>query len=100
MNGKQINTEKISLKRVIKTIAAMLIIAIITYVIMAIITHFSLNYLTENYKFYQSIVSVFDTDTAIFKFFIGFVVLCVSTVVIAISIQKYSSIFSKKDTFG
>ncbi len=94
---KQERKEKISFNLVVKTITAMIIISIITYVVMAIITHFSLNYLSDNYKFHQSIVSVFDFKTAIFKFFGGFIILCTSTVVIAVSIKFYSSLFSKED---
>ena len=68
------NTDK-KFIAILKTILSISFIAIITYAIMAIITHFSLNFKLENYKFKESLISIIDIDTAIFKFFIGFMIL-------------------------
>lgn len=78
---------KITFIKVVSTLSIMLLITISAYVIMAIITHFSLNYLAENYRFSQSLISVFDTETAIFNFFFVFVIMCVTTVLTAISVK-------------
>ena len=68
------NTDK-KFITILKTIVSISIIAILTYALMAIITHFSLNFELENYKFKESLISIIDIDTAIFKFFIGFMIL-------------------------
>ena len=79
------NTENHYVK-VLKTLSIIAVIALITYAIMAIITHFSLNFESDNYKFNSSIISVFDTETAIFKFFIGFMILNISWLAVSVSI--------------
>ncbi|NPA45254.1 MAG: hypothetical protein GXO49_06960 [Chlorobi bacterium] len=81
---KNIDNKLISVFKTVFTISA---IALLTYVIMAIITHFSLNYETETYKFSQSLEYVFNTNSAIFKFFLGFVLLNVSWILLAIFIN-------------
>ncbi len=62
------NTEKI-----FKTILMILIITLLTYAVMAVITHFSLNYKLPDYKFSQSLISITDFNTDFFTFFIGFI---------------------------
>lgn len=76
-----------NLIRIFKTIFTILLLAISMYIIMAIITHFSLNYNNENYKFTQSLLSIFNSDTAIFKFFFAFVILNVSWILVAVMIN-------------
>jgi hypothetical protein len=65
----------INLKTVIRTMIIIALIAVLTYATMAVITHFSLNFKLETYKFRDSLLSIFDFETAIFKFFLGFMIL-------------------------
>lgn len=81
----------------VKTIVTIIIIAFVTYAIMAVINHFSLNFEFENYAFKNSLVSIFDTDTAIFKFFMYFMILNFVWISIALSIRLINrSIVNKK----
>ncbi len=89
------NTRK-NLVKILKTLAAIALIAIITYSIMAIITHFSLNFESENYKFNTSLKSIFDTETAIYKFFFGFMILNISWLFISVSIFFLKKLIIKK----
>lgn len=73
---------------ILRTILIIALIAIAAYSIMAVITHFSLNFELENYKFKDSILSIFNTETAIFKFFIGFMILNIVWLIIAVSIYS------------
>jgi len=83
------------MSKVVKTLLYILLIAIITYAVMAVITHFSLNFETETYKFKKSIDSIFDTSTAIFKFFSAFMLLNISWIIIAVSIYFIKKKFIK-----
>ena len=89
------NTEN-NLVKVLKTLIVITIIALITYAIMAVITHFSLNFETEKYKFYFSLKSIFDTETAIFKFFTGFMILNILWLLISVSIFFLKKLILKK----
>ena len=73
---------------IIRTMIIMALIAIATYAIMAVITHFSLNFEFENYKFKDSLLSIFNTETAIFKFFLGFMILNIIWLSIALLIHS------------
>ncbi len=84
---KNIKERKITFEKIFLTVIIMSFITVATYVIMAVITHFSLNYLTDNYNFLQSLISVFDISTAIFKFFSAFMIMFVATIFIAIFIK-------------
>ncbi len=88
------NKEK-SLSVVSKTLLYIFIIALITYAAMAVITHFSLNYKTEAYYFTQSLNSIFNTETAMFKFFIAFMVLNICWIIFAVLIQFIKKRFFK-----
>ena len=88
------NTRK-SLTKILKTLIVIAIIALITYSIMAVINHFSLNFETENYKFNKSLMSIFDYETAIFKFFIGFMILNISWLFISVSIFFFNKLLIK-----
>jgi|GEM_PF-2734306 hypothetical protein len=81
---------------ILKTVFIILIITFFTYSIMAVITHFSLNYKSENYLFIDSIKSVFDTTTAIFKFFAAFILLNIVWVTVAIFIRFIKNKFFDK----
>ncbi len=72
---------------IFKTVFIISFIVILTYVIMAVITHFSLNYKTETYSFSQSLLSIFNTKTAIFKFFTAFILLNIVWISFAILIK-------------
>jgi len=91
MSKDNINMNK-SILTILKTLLIILGIALLMYAIMAIITHFSLNYEMENYTFSQSLNYIFNTKTAIFKFFIAFMVLNIVWVSIAISINFFKKI--------
>jgi len=91
-DSKNIDNNLISIFKTVFVISA---IALLTYVIMAIITHFSLNYETETYKFSQSLAYVFNTNSAIFKFFIGFVMLNISWILLAIFINFLKKLIIK-----
>ncbi|MCF6365598.1 MAG: hypothetical protein L3J35_05285 [Bacteroidales bacterium] len=80
---------------VLKTLLSIFLIALITYAVMAIITHFSLNFETETYKFKKSIDSIFNTSTAIFKFFTVFMLVNISWIIIAVLIHYIKRIFIK-----
>jgi len=73
-------------KKIFKTLFMIFFIALLTYAIMAVITHFSLNYQLPNYKFTQSLISIFDFSTDIFKFFIGFILINIIWITLAILI--------------
>lgn len=88
------NKEK-RLPEVLKTLVYIFLIALITYAVMAVITHFSLNYKTETYHFTESLKSIFNTDTAMFKFFVGFMILNILWILFAVTIQ-----FLKKRFFN
>jgi len=62
-------------EKTFKTLFMILIITLLTYAVMAVITHFSLNYQLPDYKFSQSLLSIIDFDTDIFMFFIGFIII-------------------------
>lgn len=89
------NTEN-NLVKVLKTLIIITIIALITYAIMAVITHFSLNFETEEYIFFLSLKSIFDTETAIFKFFTGFMILNILWLLISVSIFFLKKFILKK----
>lgn len=74
-------------KKYFETLTIIFLIVIATYSIMAIITHFSLNYKFDDYKLTDSILSIFDRETAIFKFFIGFIILIISWILSAMLIK-------------
>ncbi len=73
-------------EKTIKTLFMIFFIALLTYAMMAVITHFSLNYQLPNYKFTQSLISIFDFSTDIFKFFIGFILINIIWISLAILI--------------
>ena len=79
-----------------KTMITIAFIAFLTYAVMAVITHFSLNLNTENYSFSKSLASIFNTNTAIFKFFIYFMILNVIWISIAVSIFKIKKLIAGK----
>ena len=62
-------------EKIFKTLLMILIITLLTYAVMSVITHFSLNYQLPEYTFSQSLLSVFDFSTDIFKFFFGFILI-------------------------
>ncbi len=88
------NKEK-RLPEVFKTLVYIFLIALITYAVMAVITHFSLNYKTETYHFIESLKSIFNTDTAMFKFFVGFMILNILWILFAVTIQFVKKRFFK-----
>ena len=90
------NTDK-KFIAILKTILSISVIAIITYAIMAVITHFSLNFELENYSFRQSLISIFNTDTAIFKFFTGFMILNIIWLSFAVIIHLIKKSIVKKE---
>ncbi|MEA2042172.1 MAG: hypothetical protein U9N85_06420 [Bacteroidota bacterium] len=64
---------ELNFERVVLILLYISIITLLTYAVMAVITHFSLNYSIQNYSFTDSLKSVTDTNTAMFKFFFLFV---------------------------
>lgn len=62
-------------KIIFKTMIMIFIITLFTYIIMAVITDFSLNYKLQNYKFSQSLTLIFDFSSDFFQFFLWFIVL-------------------------
>ncbi len=81
-------TEKKTIKFISKNIFKIFLVFAVSYIIMAVITHFSLNYLGNEYRFGQSLTAVFDTNTAIFEFFRAFVILVVTVVITALFVRK------------
>lgn len=92
-DNKNIDNNLIS---VFKTVIIISAITLLTYIIMAIITHFSLNYETETYKFSQSLAYIFNIKSSIFKFFIGFVFLNIIWILLAIFIKFLKKLITKK----
>ena len=91
---EKIKTNKPSFETIVKVILYIIFITIATYVIMAIITHFSLNNTVEKYQFLHSLISVFDTDTAIFNFFKIFIFIESGFIILAILIKQiYDKVF-------
>jgi len=90
------NTEN-SFPIVVKTLIIMALIAVMTYALMAVITHFSLHFESDNYLFSESLKSVFDTKTAIFKFFVVFMILNIVWLSLAVSIYYIKKQFFIKN---
>ncbi len=78
---------KIDYQKHLKVFVYISFATLLTYAIMAVITHFSLNYEAESYEFNQSLQSIFDTETDMFKFFAGFVVIYVVWILSAVILQ-------------
>ncbi len=77
----------VKFEKIVKTMIYIFIIAFATYAVMAVITHFALNNMAEDYKFSQSLLAVFDTDTPMFKFAFDFGLLNLATVFIALILK-------------
>lgn len=88
------NIEK-RLTVVLKTLVYIFFIALITYAVMAVITHFSLNFGTESYQFSQSLNSIFNTQTAIFNFFLSFIIMNIVWILLAVCIHFIKKRFFK-----
>ncbi len=88
------NKEK-RMTEVFKTLLYIFLIALITYAVMAVITHFSLNFETETYRFRESLLSVFNSKTAIFKFFLSFMILNIIWILFAVSFRFIKKRFFK-----
>lgn len=80
---------------ILRTMIIIALIAFSTYAIMAVITHFSLNFELRDYKFKDSLLSIFNTETAIFKFFLGFMILNFVWLSIALLIYSVKKTLSK-----
>ncbi|NPA68241.1 MAG: hypothetical protein GXO50_06490 [Chlorobi bacterium] len=78
---------KNKIRSVLKTTLMIFIITVFTYAVMAVITHFSLNYKLPDYNFTDSLMSVFNFNTDIFKFFSGFILINIFWITIAVSIN-------------
>jgi len=83
-------------EKIAKTLLMITIISLLTYAVMAVITHFSLNYQLPEYKFYQSLQSIFDTKTDIFIFFIGFIIINIVWISSALIIRLFIKYFKRK----
>lgn len=84
---KENKNQELSFEMVIRIMVYIILTALGTYAVMAVITHFSLNYLSPGYSFSDSLYSVLDTNTPIFKFVIGFGILSLATVFVAVFIK-------------
>jgi len=73
------------------------VITIITYVVMAVITHFSLHYKFPEYKFSQSLKSVFDFNTDFFKFFLWFILINIVWISVAVLLNFFISVIKHKN---
>jgi len=80
---------------IFKTLGMILLIALIMYSVMAVITHFSLNYETDGYQFFQSLSYIFNIETAIFRFFAAFMLLNMGWIFLAVSINFIQKQFIK-----
>lgn len=74
----------VTFEKVVKVVIYIILISLATYAVMAVITHFSLNYLNGDYRFVQSLKAVFDTETAMFKFFRAFALLESGFIILAL----------------
>ncbi len=83
-------------KRILNTLFKILIISLITYAVMAVITHFSLHYRFQGYKFSQSLISVYDFNTDIFKFYAGFMIINAIWIVAAVIVYNINKIIRKR----
>jgi len=79
---------KLNASKLAKSLLYITALVLITYVLLAIITHFSLNNVRADYAFSQSLAAVLDTQTAIFKFVFGFVAISASIVTFAVLVKK------------
>jgi len=89
MSKDKKNIDK-SLISVFKTLLTIAIIVTFTFVIMAVITHFSLNYKLETYNFTDSLLFIFNPESSFFKFFEGFILLNVIWILLAVFIKFIS----------
>ncbi len=85
-----------TIKKIFKTLLMILIITVFTYAVMAVITNFSLNYKLPDYTFSLSLLSVFDINTDIFHFFIGFIILNIIWISAAIIIWLITKLIHYK----
>jgi len=79
--------DNINYNKYLKAFFYITLTIIVTYATMAVITHFSLNYTSPDYKFLQSLKSIFDTKTAVFKFFGTFLIINVIWILSAVFIK-------------
>lgn len=79
--------ENINYNKYFKAFLFISLTVLLTYCAMAVITHFSLNYMSPDYKFSNSLNSIFNTKTAIFKFFAGFVIIYLIWILSAVFIK-------------
>jgi hypothetical protein len=80
----------------VRTFSKIFLIIILTYSLMAIITHASLNRGFDDYKFSQSLISIFDTKTAIFKFFVAFMIINILWILGAWGIKSIKNFINNK----
>ncbi len=78
----------------IKSISYIFIISLITYIVMAVITHFSINNSHPEYSYTDSLRALTDTSTPIFKFVIGFGLLALSMILIAVTVKFIYTLFT------
>ncbi len=83
-------------KRILNTLFKILIISLVTYAAMAVITHFSLHYRFPGYKLSQSLMSVYDFNTDIFKFYAGFMIINAIWIVAAVIVYNIYKIIRKR----
>lgn len=80
-------TSSLSFEKGVRIVLYILLISLATYAVMAVITHFSLHNLQDGYTFSQSLLAIFDTETAMYKFFRAFMFLETGFVLLAILIK-------------
>jgi hypothetical protein len=88
------NTKSDTISR-IKIAVIILILILVTYVIMAVVTDLSLNLESGTYKFMHSLKAIFDTHTAIFKFFRILMAIFGVWILLAVFIKYFYSLFFK-----
>jgi len=94
--SKDIKNTKSDVISRIKIPGIILLIIFISYALMAVVNHLSLNIEAENYRFSQSLSAIFNTQTSIFKFFLLFISVFGIWISGAFIIKRVYSFFIKR----
>ena len=72
----------------LKTSLSIIAIFLVTYAVMAVITHFALNNSRDSYTFTDSLYAIFDSNTNIFRLVFGFGVFSLVVIFTAILLKS------------
>lgn len=90
------NNRKVTTGRVIFNLFQIFLIAVIAYIIMVFISHFSVYNQSPDYKIADSFKAMFFKTDVPSEFFIYFYIFVLITVLLALTVYFITKIFSKK----